>query len=81
MTIPKYSGFGFMVAIALFGATASAFGQTASVVMKNTEGKEVGSVKVPKTSGYSWAHPVVVGGRLHLREGDMLYCYDVRAER
>ena len=43
--------------------------------------KEVGSFQVPKTSGHCWAHPVVTGGRLYLREGDMVYCYDVRAER
>jgi outer membrane protein assembly factor BamB len=40
--------------------------------------KEVGSFKVPKTNGPAWAHPVVVGGKLYLREGDTLYCYDVR---
>jgi hypothetical protein len=43
--------------------------------------KEAGSFHVPKTSGPSWAHPVVSGGRLYLREGDMLYCYDIRARR
>src|SRR5262249_47808321 len=42
--------------------------------------KEVGSFRVPKTAGPSWAHPVVSGGRLYLREGDRLYCYDVRAK-
>jgi superoxide dismutase, Cu-Zn family len=50
MTIPKYSGFGFVAAIALFGATVSATAQTASVVMKNTEGKEVGSVNLTQTT-------------------------------
>jgi hypothetical protein len=40
--------------------------------------KEVGSFEVPKTDGPAWAHPVVVGGKLYLREGDTLYCYDVR---
>jgi outer membrane protein assembly factor BamB len=39
--------------------------------------KETGSFKV-KTDGAAWAHPVVVGGRLYLREGDSLYCYNVR---
>lgn len=29
--------------------------------------------------GPSWAHPVVCGGRLYIRHGDFLYCYDVRA--
>ncbi len=27
----------------------------------------------------SWAHPVVIGGRLYLRYDDNLYCFDVRA--
>jgi outer membrane protein assembly factor BamB len=39
--------------------------------------KELGWFKV-KTDGAAWAHPVVVGGRLYLREGDALFCYDVR---
>jgi outer membrane protein assembly factor BamB len=26
----------------------------------------------------SWAHPVVIGGRLYLRYADNLYCFDVR---
>jgi hypothetical protein len=36
-----------------------------------------GQVKV-KGSGPSWAHPVVVGGRLYLRYDTNLYCFDVR---
>jgi len=27
--------------------------------------------------GPTWAHPVVSNGRLHIRHGDFLYCYDV----
>lgn len=30
-------------------------------------------------SGASWAHPVIINGRLYLRYADNLYCYDVRA--
>lgn len=30
--------------------------------------------------GNSWAHPVVIGGRLYLRHGDFLYVYDVKAD-
>jgi len=41
--------------------------------------KETGSFKV-ETDGPAWAHPVVSGGRLYLREGDSLYCYDVKAK-
>jgi outer membrane protein assembly factor BamB len=43
--------------------------------------KETGSFKVPKTDGPAWAHPVVVGGRLYLREGDGLFCYDVSEKK
>jgi outer membrane protein assembly factor BamB len=39
--------------------------------------KEFGSFKV-ETDGPAWAHPVVANGRLFLREGDSLSCYDVR---
>jgi outer membrane protein assembly factor BamB len=28
--------------------------------------------------GPSWAHPVIIGGRMYLRYDDNLYCYDVR---
>ncbi|MFL5241061.1 MAG: PQQ-binding-like beta-propeller repeat protein [Gemmataceae bacterium] len=42
--------------------------------------RETGSFKV-KTDGNAWAHPVVAGGRLYLREGDALFCYDVREKK
>ncbi|MCS7237365.1 MAG: PQQ-like beta-propeller repeat protein [Thermoguttaceae bacterium] len=32
----------------------------------------------PDGSGPSWAHPVVIGGTLYIRHGDVLYAYDVR---
>jgi len=32
-----------------------------------------------KGSGLVWSHPIVVGGRLYLRDLDLLYCYDVKA--
>ena len=38
-----------------------------------------GNVTVEGT-GTSWAHPVVVGGRLYLRYADNLYCFDVKAK-
>jgi outer membrane protein assembly factor BamB len=53
-------------------------GVVALVKAENDKYEEVGSFKAPKRSGPSWAHPVVCDGRLYLREGDMLYCYDVR---
>jgi outer membrane protein assembly factor BamB len=30
--------------------------------------------------GPSWAHPVVIGGRLYLRYDENLYCFDVKAQ-
>ena len=30
------------------------------------------------TQGKVWSHPVVVGGRLYLRDQDLLFCYDVK---
>jgi outer membrane protein assembly factor BamB len=29
-------------------------------------------------SGPSWAHPVIANGKLYLRHGDVLFCYDVK---
>ncbi len=40
--------------------------------------KITGKVKVAG-NGPSWAHPVVIGGRLYLRYDTNLYCYDVKA--
>jgi hypothetical protein len=31
-------------------------------------------------NGPSWAHPVVIGGRLYLRYDTNLYCFDVKAK-
>ncbi len=39
---------------------------------------EKGSFKIPNSETNSWAHPVVIGGRLYLREKDVVWCYDVR---
>ncbi len=40
--------------------------------------KEKGSFKIPNARGPSWPHPVVVGGKLYLRQGDQLHCYNVK---
>lgn len=40
---------------------------------------EVGSFKVPGAGDRpSWAHPVVVEGKLYVREDDKILCYDLR---
>jgi hypothetical protein len=35
--------------------------------------------KIRKDQGRIWTHPVVAGGRLYLRDQDLVYCYDVKA--
>lgn len=40
--------------------------------------REKGSFTIPGVEKPSWSHPVVLDGRLYLREQDALYVYDVR---
>jgi outer membrane protein assembly factor BamB len=43
--------------------------------------KEKGRFDQPdRSSASAWAHPVVAGGRLYLRDQDVLLCYDVKAK-
>jgi outer membrane protein assembly factor BamB len=42
--------------------------------------KEKGLFKILNSTSQSWAHPVVSGGKLYLREKDTLWCYDVSAK-
>jgi hypothetical protein len=42
--------------------------------------QESSSFKIPMGSDPSWPHPVVIGGRLYLRDQDNLWCYDVRGQ-
>jgi hypothetical protein len=44
------------------------------------QGLEVKGTLSVEGEGPSWAHPVVIGGRLCLRYDSHLYCYNVRAE-
>jgi outer membrane protein assembly factor BamB len=46
-----------------------------------TEHKVISQFSLPPGgSGATWAHPVVCGGRLYVRQGDRLHCYDIRAK-
>jgi outer membrane protein assembly factor BamB len=40
--------------------------------------KETGSFKIPEVRKPSWSHPVILGGKLYLREQDALLVYNVR---
>jgi outer membrane protein assembly factor BamB len=42
--------------------------------------KETGVFKIPNSDRQSWAHPVVIDGKLYLREKDTLWVYDVKAK-
>jgi outer membrane protein assembly factor BamB len=33
-----------------------------------------------RSEHYSWPHPIVIGGRLYIRDQDVLLCYDVQAK-
>ena len=52
---------------------------TMTLVEANPGGfKETGSFKVPGSGERpSWAHPVILEGKLYLREGDKVLCYDI----
>jgi outer membrane protein assembly factor BamB len=53
-------------------------GTMALIEADPTECKIVSTFKIPDGSRPSWAHPVIAGGRLYLRDKDRLLCYDVR---
>jgi outer membrane protein assembly factor BamB len=42
--------------------------------------EETSTFKIPMGNNPSWPHPVVIGGRLYLRDGGNLWCYDVRKQ-
>ncbi len=50
-----------------------------ALVKATPEGfQQRGSFQIPGSGDRpSWSHPVIVGGRLYLREGDAILCYDV----
>lgn len=54
---------------------------TMTLVEANPESfNEVSSFKVPGSGDRpSWAHPVISNGKLYLREGDKILCYDITA--
>jgi outer membrane protein assembly factor BamB len=62
----------------IYGLTED--GKTAILVKPEPkEFVELGRFELPNEApGKSWAHPVVLDGRLYLRHGRYLYCYDVK---
>ncbi|MGZ5436770.1 MAG: PQQ-binding-like beta-propeller repeat protein [Pyrinomonadaceae bacterium] len=43
--------------------------------------REKGRFRIQQGSLPTWAHPVVAGGRLYIRDQDTIYAYDVREKR
>ena len=60
----------------LFGES----GGKAALATCSPEGMQMKGQFSVAGSGPSWAHPVVIGGRLYLRYDTNLYCYDVKAK-
>lgn len=57
-----------------------ASGDMSLVEANPAEYKEVGSFKIPESGERpSWSHPVILEGKLYLREQDKILCYDVRS--
>lgn len=55
---------------------------TVALIEASSEGyKETGRFDPPdRSSKKSWAHPVITGGKLYLRDQDVLLCYDVKTK-
>ena len=52
------------------------------LVEANPDGyREKGRFSIQQGSLPTWTHPVVVGGRLYIRDQDNLYCFDVRGNQ
>ena len=54
-------------------------GGQAALATFSPDGLEVKGNVTVDGEGPSWAHPVVIGGRLYLRFGTNLYCFDVKS--
>jgi len=56
-------------------------GTIALVEASPTGYKETGRFDQPdRSKKNSWAHPVIIGGKLYIRDMDVLLCYDVKAK-
>ena len=53
-------------------------GWVALVSANPKEYKMISDFRVPNGTGNCWSHPVVVGGKLYVREQDVIWCYDVK---
>lgn len=42
--------------------------------------EEVGSFKIGETKRPAWSHPVILDGKLYIRNQDQILCYDIKAK-
>jgi outer membrane protein assembly factor BamB len=74
-------GKGSAVVVAADGDLYVRFADGTMALAKATpeEYKEISTFKIPGSGGRpSWSHPVILNGKLYLREQDRLFCYDVQ---
>ena len=66
----------------LYGFNEKQNDRTVGLIKPNPEAyEEISSFQIPEGGkGNSWAHPVIIGGRLYLRHGDFLFVYNVEAK-
>lgn len=77
------SGRGSASVIAADGRLYIRFADGTMVLAKAdpAEYSEVGSFKIPDSGNRpSWSHAVILSGKLYLREGDSLLCYDIQGK-
>jgi outer membrane protein assembly factor BamB len=43
--------------------------------------REKGRFRIPQDSLPTWAHPIIAGGRLYLRDQDTIYAYDIKQKK
>jgi len=66
----------------LYGFNERENDRTVGLIKPSPDGYElISQFQIPEGGkGNSWAHPVVIGGRLYVRHGDFLFVYDVKAD-
>jgi hypothetical protein len=66
----------------LYGFNEKEKDRTVGLIKPTPDAYElISSFQLPEGGkGNSWAHPVIIGGRLYLRHGDLLFAYDVKAD-
>jgi outer membrane protein assembly factor BamB len=53
-------------------------GVVALVEASPKEYKEISAFQITEPGGPNWAHPVVIGGKMYLRQQDTVLCYNVK---